>query len=805
MGNLPRKLPNLDEADRRQMEIEEEAVSSTFDFLKRQDARLQDRDRASVSHSGRAAIKRLLAPATAALEISLAAARSGRPGRRNAAVVTLGDATAEECAEAALKVLVDSCNRPQRFQSVGLKIGRAILIGRAMRNWEAENKARVAALKRKHASHNSAHLAMRLRETALADGADFDLPPLPEIFKAGAWVLWHVIEAGVGFEAVREENKVKNQTLRVAPTEKFLEWLKKHNGFLSETRPQTPPLVVPPLDWAPDADGGYHYALRRASTFILNASRKRSRAIRETCGPAPFAAINHLQKTEWRVNKPLLAVYRAAIMEGGHVGGLPGTRAETVPPHPVGSKYGDDPSAQWTPEEMAAHTRWKAQALLIHDRNAETARKRLRELRTMTLAEQMAEEERFWLAWAFDSRGRMYPHAPHLGPQGRDPARALLEFAEGEHLSAAGERALALHLVARLGKDPKTGAAIDKLPIADRLQWVRENYLRIVTLAASPFVQRWWEQADDPWQFLAACMAWQDKCHGRPVHLPIQQDGTCNGYQHLAAMTRSPQLGRAVNLTAGTLRPEDIYLEVALEAIRESPGKLPLTRKAAKDPVMTAPMGAALISMADGLMEHVPPGLDEKEARKTALEMAKALRSALKRLYPGLDEARGFLKAASRACAEEGLELSWRGPSGFPVTGDYRKTLTDRSSAQVAATQREVRFTYASNSPDFRAAAAAALPNAIQSLDAAHMHLAVERLADIGVPVATIHDCILFPANDAPLVSSILRDTFVETHERPFLWRIADVVEQKTGKRLDPPKPGGLDLNEVRSNPFFFS
>ena len=53
----------------------------------------------------------------------------------------------------------------------------------------------------------------------------------------------------------------------------------------------------------------------------------------------------------------------------------------------------------------------------------------------------------------------------------------------------------------------------------------------------------WWKDSDDPWQTLAACIeltaALRSSNPEKFVsHLPIYQDGSCNGLQHYAALGR---------------------------------------------------------------------------------------------------------------------------------------------------------------------------------------------------------------------------------------------------------------------------
>ena len=71
---------------------------------------------------------------------------------------------------------------------------------------------------------------------------------------------------------------------------------------------------------------------------------------------------------------------------------------------------------------------------------------------------------------------------------------------------------------------------------------------------------RLWTSASSPWQFLAACFEIRDALasgdpESFPSHLPVHQDGTCNGLQHYAALGRDSEGGASVNLTP-TDRPQ---------------------------------------------------------------------------------------------------------------------------------------------------------------------------------------------------------------------------------------------------------
>jgi DNA-directed RNA polymerase len=138
------------------------------------------------------------------------------------------------------------------------------------------------------------------------------------------------------------------------------------------------------------------------------------------------------------------------------------------------------------------------------------------------------------------------------------------------------------------------GGGVDKLPLDEREQYVIDHMPDILDSVADPLGERggktWWQQAEDPWQCLAACfelvsavqapdpaafmsrLPVQQVCfYQGPLRVvvrqvltaPAQQDGSCNGLQHYAALSRDEDGGRAVNLLPGD-RPADVYRCLAI-------------------------------------------------------------------------------------------------------------------------------------------------------------------------------------------------------------------------------------------------
>merc|ERR1719209_2359373 len=89
----------------------------------------------------------------------------------------------------------------------------------------------------------------------------------------------------------------------------------------------------------------------------------------------------------------------------------------------------------------------------------------------------------------------------------------------------------------------------------------------------------WWSQSEEPWQTLASCIELTNVLRSASPqdyvsHLPIYQDGSCNGLQHYAAMGRDSFGAQQVNLSPAE-RPQDIYMGVAqnVEMLRSAEEK----------------------------------------------------------------------------------------------------------------------------------------------------------------------------------------------------------------------------------------
>ena len=213
----------------------------------------------------------------------------------------------------------------------------------------------------------------------------------------------------------------------------------------------------------------------------------------------------------------------------------------------------------------------------------------------------------FWHPWFCDWRGRFNTRVNELSPQGDDLSKALLLFTEWKELGARGKhwvyvRAYDLlhkiiepdevkkhifdeqeswvkqHLddILTMGEKLNRSTSNDELePILDRLKVIKpgrksEIFQRIAFLIEFVRIHREYESNNQDWSKVKS---------GLPIHL----DASCNGFQHIAALTRNEKLAKSVNLLNNKYMAKgDLYQEVAYEALsayQENSGQSSSLRK----------------------------------------------------------------------------------------------------------------------------------------------------------------------------------------------------------------------------------
>ncbi len=580
------------------------------------------------------------------------------------------------------------------------------------------------------------------------------------------------------------------------------------------TRPGYAPCIEPPHDWTALNEGGWHTReMRRLLPFCIKARPAAREALQAIKMPLVWGSINALQKTAWRVNTRVLeAVAKVARLR--NVGELVMNQENDKPELP--GFMADGRSDPETAAEMEAKANWKAAMTAWYTKAKAQGTARIRMAAALRQAREYRDYPRIFFVYFADSRGRLYPMAQGLNPQGTDLQKGLIEFADGKY--AVTESAVRWMKI--------NGANLwgfDKAPLDERAAWAKDNEQKILAIAADPVGNQDWLDGDNPCEFLAWCFEyaeWVADPDNFKTHLPVHLDGSCSGLQHLSAMFRDEIGGKSTNLTYSSEK-QDIYRDVAELAmtllqvsipseenqhIHEVCLAHPMDRAAVKRWVMTTPYGVTKASGIKYLANHYEQDqATAKDCFKIAAYLATFVEAAIASTIVKGAAAMGWLKRAGKEIAKSQIEyyIGWYTPSGFYATQSYYESKELHVSTHMYG-HRRIKVMSEGSKPSVRRHGAGMAPNFVHSMDASHLHLVACRMAREvpGASLAFIHDSFGTHASETQRLYDALRDEFVLMYENSN-----PVAALASGYWITelPPERGDLDLAGVRASQFVFS
>lgn len=788
-------------------------------------------------------------------------------------------------AAVALRTMLDQLGKGYTsLQAVAASIGGTIEYEQRVRLWEQVNPAMFRAVQKEmddlgstteHRRRVNINRFNHFIETGeLGDKLTWTPWTNDEKFRVGWTLMDCVIRKTQWFEVIPDPNHVFKRGVVKAPKlvltakEGLTEWLGKALDHAEVTQPEYRPTVVPPRRWNGTREGGYWTPYVRAPRLIrfkAHQEHQKERAADEYEAldfPKVYSALNILQETPWRVNTRVLEVVNEAwTVKRWSFKSLPALDPKPFPTRTPRMMEdlerqrreraeGKTPQPCTDEQTLKEITEWKKKASPVHSFNATQVGRCRAATATVAIANEYAKYDAIYFPHMLDFRGRMYPIPNYLQPQGNDLARGLLTFAEAAPITHenGGIRWLAIHLASMWGND--------KWSYAERVQWVYDNEQLLRAIAADPIANNEWTKSDKPFQALAAIFEWVeflDFGEGYLSCLPVMVDGTCNGIQHLSAITRDEVAGAYVNLTPSD-RPSDIYKFVAneLQAVLEDlagshwearrwlelcQGDIP--RTLTKRQVMVLPYGGTKDSFFTytraWLDEHDPvhEALDE-EARdkrtKLVIFLASHLWSVVNRVVRGGMEVMKWLQDVAKVAACNDQPIYWKVPSGFVVRHFYGlerdmkvDCLLDGSRVQVRLKERTAKLS-------IREQLQGISPNFIHSLDASCLVDCLNMCGSAGIKsFASVHDAYGTHAANMDVLADLLRQAFVLTHEHDVLGMFrqaalsvivpvlmdqdadldpleaSEKAERMLNERVKPLDFGSLDLLGVLRSEYFFA
>lgn len=698
-----------------------------------------------------------------------------------------------------LRACLDGACSETSFNSVVHDVARRVEEERAAR-WLHENHGALwmAASRRARAVPERATARLRRDARRLSREQGFPRWSMSQRLQVGGLLVQLAEErAGVfTLETLQLGARRRALVLRILP--EVASWIADADRRDDLLEPLYLPMLDVPGDWGPGQAGGYSTPLVRREHLLKNRGKVARQLLAGADMPAVYEAVNRLQRTAWEVNPDVLEVARSLMDAGLDVPGLAGSE-----PDPLPAAGGDRES-------------WRRR-FLVRRGNLYRASRRTEAARILWLAGRMAPEGTFHFPQQLDFRGRVYPVPQYLQPQGPDLARGLLRFAGGEYVTASADW-FWLHGANCLG--------LDKLSLDDRRAGLLARVPEIKAVASDPLDCHWWQEAAEPWQFLAWCLEAGELLEtGRVLtRVPCYVDGTNNGLQILSLLLRDEVGGAATNCLPGDVR-RDVYQDVAdavtarLRDADDGPARAWLAwfpdrrmpRAAAKRPVMCVPYGCTAWSArqytADWYEEERRQGREAVGERPGELiaylsdHLWEAVRSLLGRALEAMD----WMRGSARALVKAGVAPSWTSPSGFPVRQPYTNWQTQQVRCRLGERVRWVRSRRAGDRLSVRRHVNALPPNFVHSLDAAVLHRVVARHEG---PVSTIHDSFGTTAGRLGELGRLVREEYAAVFSDDLLENLRAQLATGMGPGYtlsSPPSCGTLDPRRVAESIYLFS
>ena len=379
-------------------------------------------------------------------------------------------------------------------------------------------------------------------------------------------------------------------------------------------------------------------------------------------------AVNKLQQQGWKINQPVYEVVEKQFHK----------LLVDVPPRPgIGSKKAvkdalellkknDTPANQAKFNHAVKLWNKELESLIASSKNVELSIIKEK-------AKILAELGTFYQFIELDYRGRCYYQEPMMNFQGPDMARGLLQFSIGKEMNDSGIKWLAIHTASSYNQTYKlddlpewiTGSystlkeqglediSVDKMTLTDRELWTFHNMNEVILPNKEKLIK-----CEKPVAFLACCIEWDNYLKNPEKHisyLPIPIDGSCNGYQHSAAIAKDEITGALVSLTPQE-NQSDLYVIAAQELVKRKEDffdarpdmKMKDIRKGiAKRATMTRAYSAGKEKIADSMYRdcHQMGFTDEFDITMLdCMDLGSEIYDVIKDVCPGATRTMSFLQ-----------------------------------------------------------------------------------------------------------------------------------------------------------------
>ena len=415
-----------------------------------------------------------------------------------------------------------------------------------------------------------------------------------------------------------------------------------------------------------------------------------------------------------------------------------------------------------------------------------------------------------------DNRGRLYPISPYFHYQGSELAKALLLFAKADIIKRNDTEAI--EYLKAYGATC-FGNGLNRKSYSKRLEWVEDNWEKIIDFENSDLVGK----AEEKFLFISFCIEMKrfnnflnnEYIHEFKTYLPIQLDGTCNGFQHLALLSNETELFETLNLFEAKKSddPKDFYghiitiLNVHLENKKSNSKiteeidsydrllKLGISRSNVKPVIMTKPYNAKDKTLVKYIKDtliysHLDKRLvKDKDGNYTTENigwyklttdsehyvnyldielLVKCINEVIYVNYPRIKLLSIYLRDITKILNKLDLPIIWRLPTGLKISQKY----LERRSKQIkpfSHLNTSLKLTITDKIKiDKLKQGTALMPNLVHSLDASTLSLLYNSLYNSvdteNVNFYSVHDCYGVTAKYVGILINLLSTIYIDIY-----------------------------------------
>ena len=818
-----------------QIQHEQEMLDRGVSRYRRNVLKAQAKGQESDTQHGSLLMKTTIDKLINSLDIYIKTSLAGEAGKHTTAAKILSTLDIEVCCYVALKSVINSLTTRSTMTTVCVQIGQNIHDQHLCDEFKLHNKLWFKSTMDYMAKRKASriHRKMTLRKAADKANTSYNTWTTPELYHIGSKLVDLIIQTtGMVFVDKVHTGK-KRVTHYLSATPEILDWVRQLNSLNETLTPEALPFVIPPKNRTTIMSEVMHSTIWKKRLPLI---KTRNRHLLEELEGDPdlkktIDAVNILQNTPFRINKRIIKLQRMCWESGQSWGGIPSWDDTPMPLSP----FPNMPTHTLNESQKQILFKHKKALQLVHERNASALSKKIAFERSLIVAERFSKYSELFFIYQTDFRGRIYPVAQFLSPQGSSVIKAQMLLANGAPIDTFDELSWLYHHAANcFGYDKKT--------ISERVRLIEEMMPEIIAIDSDPLTHTSWKDCDDPWGFLAACFEiaqFQREGYGFISHISVNLDATNSGLQLYSAMLRDKVGALATNVMPSD-SPADVYKDVAIicenklaeEALLDTDEaewakvwlEMGIDRKLCKKPCMTRCYSATLFSCRDYVRDELtyrfesgklinPFGDNDDAFIKATFYLAKMIWASISDCVISAHEAMNWLQKIARDVSREEIPLMWQTPSGFKIVQSYPEMKSLRIQTHIDGQLVRPRMASPNYTKvDKKRAASGVSPNFIHGIDSAFMVLTILSCASGGSagekPITDfwmIHDSYGTTVKNVALLAKTLREVFVQMFEdNDVLEQFRDSMLKAIPEVAHPPKKGTLCLKGVIESKYFF-